>query len=593
LRYTVESAPAAGLETGISLTFPVSGAKNFRSIKIENPQLWMPNGYGDPNLYTYKVELLRDGKVIDEYSNRLGLREVELVQKPLGEDALSFYLKINGVDVFVKGSNWVPCECFTGTVEDAKYEKLVRFAKDGNFNMLRIWGGGIYEKDIFYRLCDELGIMVWQDFMFACADIPEMDTDFVANVTKECIYQIKRLRNHPSIVYWCGGNEKTGSCGLLKQYGDYLVDITIRGLVEHYDGTRPYIRQSPFSWTDIGNDELSGETHGTSFDIVLLENYDEFLKASFNKRVSFSSECATMGSCVVDSYYKFVPEDELWPMGEIYDDRFCDNPYGTLMSFVNRQQKAVEMMFGEAHSIEEFAVKSMASQAEVLKIEILNRRRNRKTCGGFMNWMFSDIWPTGTWAVVDYFAQPKMGYYAMKREFAPFRGYILPNGEGKYFAGFINDTTEPITVVGNFGGVTVDGQYISKKSYCVTVEPCDIFEFGAIDVEGDVLFLQYESEKYSSVATVVPALFKDVAWCSDYQATVGESKKTCKGYETEVKISANSYVRGLYIKVDENAVCSDNWFDILPGQEVVITIQSKQIITEKDLLISDYTQWID
>ncbi|MGN1061557.1 MAG: glycoside hydrolase family 2 protein, partial [Candidatus Scatosoma sp.] len=419
LRYTIERAPGVGYADAIVLELPVTGAKNFGSLYVKDARLWNPIGYGTPALYAYKTELIRNGEILDFKTGTIGFRSVDLIEEAIGNDRMSFKLRINGTDVFVKGSNWVPCECFTGETNDEKYRKLIGMAKDAGINMLRVWGGGIYEKDIFYRLCDEYGIMVWQDFMFACADIPEMDADFVRNVEEECVYQVKRLRNHPSLVYWCGGNEKTGSCGLLKQYGDHLVDIVIRGIVDHYDGTRPYVRQSPYSLTDIGNDPESGETHGTSFDIIHLEKYDDFLKTAWNRKVAFASECAVMGSCIPETYRKFVPDDELWPMGEIYEDRFCDNPYGDLMTFVKRQEKAVDLMFGAAGNIDEFAVKSMAVQAEILKIETENLRKNRDICGGLMNWMFSDVWYTGTWSIIDYDCRPKIAYYTLKRVFTP------------------------------------------------------------------------------------------------------------------------------------------------------------------------------
>lgn len=588
LRYTLQSAP--GSEESLVLEFPVGGAKNFRSFRLKEPRLWMPIGYGTPNLYKYSVELMRGGATIDRFDGELGIREVELVQAPVSEDMMGFRLYVNGVDIFVKGSNWVPCECFTGVADVERYETLIKLAADAGMNMLRVWGGGIYEKEIFYQLCDKYGILVWQDFMFACADIPENDPNFVNNVTDECIYQVKRLRNHPSIVYWCGGNEKTGSCGLLKQYGDNLVDITLRGIVEHYDGTRPYVRQSPFSLTDVGNDPESGETHGTAFDIVSLTAYDEFLRRSFERRVTFASECAVMGSCVAKSYRDFVPADELWPMGEIYEDRFCDNPYGALMSFVRRQLKMVDIMFGEANSIDEFAVKSMAGQAEVLKAEVVNTRRKRNVCGGFMNWMFDDIWPTGTWALIDYYLRPKMAYYALKREYAPFRAAIAADGTGKYYGYLFNDTLEDRNVRVVMGGVTLEGVYGKRVQRDIMVPKCSVIELGELDIFGDVLYICCEGQ----TACAFTKLFKELKFRSDYSVSFGESVQDKNGmYRIKAKVKANAFARMIHFELPDGVTVTDNWFDILPGGETAVEIMSPQPLDSRNIEVSDYVKSVE
>ena len=592
LRYTLETTPGSGFENALVREFPVTGSKNFRTLTVTDPKLWSPVGYGEPNLYAYRVELLRNGEVLDKAEGKLGFRKTELIEEPIGKDRMSFKLRINGTDVFVKGSNWVPCECFTGEVADEKYEKLIDMAVKAGINMLRVWGGGIYEKDIFYKLCDEKGVMVWQDFMFACADIPEMDKDFVDNVQKECVYQVKRLRNHPSIVYWCGGNEKTGSCGLLKQYGDNLVDITLRGIVQHYDGSRPYVRQSPYSMTDIGNDPESGETHGNSFDIIHLEDYNDFLKTSFSREVSFASECAIMGSCVPESYREFVPEDQLWPLGEIYEDRFCDNPYGDLMSFVKRQEKAVALMFGEAHGIDEFAVKSMSAQAEVLKVEIQNLRRKRDICGGMMNWMYSDVWQTGTWSVVDYNCRPKIAYYTLKREFAPFRGVVVPDGQGNYHGYLLNDRPETIETTVTVGGGTLDGVYGRKITLTERVEGCSVKYLGTFQPYGDFLVMTCTSADGEQECVAFTKLFKDLGFTADYKANVGTPVKVGDTYDVQVKIEANKYVRTAHIVLPEGAQAEDDWFDVLPGKIKTVTVHGLKEGDERKIGITDYSAYL-
>ena len=272
LRYIVAKRPDEPISDNNCIVFEtkVSGEKNFANFTIENPALWWPNGYGKQPLYEYKVQLVRNGKVADEYVGKFAFREVTLCQQPYDQTRMQYQLQINGKNVFVKGSNWVPAECFIGSITTEKYQRLIGQAAKANFNMLRVWGGGLYEKDVFYDICDRNGIMVWQDFMFACSDIPEDDAGFVDACQKEITYQVCRLRNHPSLVYWCGGNEKTGSYGLKITKGDYFVDVILRGTVDNYDGTRPYARQSPCSLTDVGNDRTSGESHAGSYESSLI-----------------------------------------------------------------------------------------------------------------------------------------------------------------------------------------------------------------------------------------------------------------------------------------------------------------------------------
>lgn len=588
LRYTVERTPDGGLDDGITEEASVNGVKNFRSLRIPNPKLWMPVGYGKPHLYAYKVELIRDGKVVDERRGKLGLREVQLRQTPTAADRMGFGLSINGVDVFVKGSNWVPCECFTGTATEARYERLVRMAADAGINLLRVWGGGMYEKDVFYRLCDEYGVAVWQDFMFACADIPEGDPAFVKNVSRECAYQVKRLRNHPSIVYWCGGNEKTGSCGLMKQYGDDLVDMTLRGIVEHYDGTRPYVRQSPYSFTDEGNDPESGETHGSAFEVTEQNSYLEFVRASFRREASFIGECAVMGSCVPESYRDFIPDDKLWPPSDVLVDRFCENPYGPKMSFTDRQLKGVELFFGKAENLDDFAVKSMAVQAEALKSEILNARRKRDRCGGFLNWMYDDIWPTGTWSVIDYYLRPKAAYYTLKREYAPVRAAILGDGNGKFYGWLLNDTPRKVRLALTVGGVFADGRYADCRECAVTADALCATYLGELNVAGDVLFIEYAASGIAGVATAVTKVFKEIPFVSDYAVQIGTCKKTRDGYRIPVHIAAKAYARSVRIVLPDGVLADDNWFDVLPDKSVTVYVRAERPIGKEEIRVTDF-----
>ncbi|NJK87571.1 MAG: glycoside hydrolase family 2 protein [Bacteroidales bacterium] len=172
---------------------------------IEDPELWWPNGYGKQNLYNVKVILKKEGKIIDTKENRIGIRTVEVIEKP-DDKGIALYFKVNGVPMFMKGANYIPQDNFVNRVDKQRYEHIIESARMANMNMLRVWGGGIYEDDLFYDLCDEKGILIWQDFMFACSMYPG-DKPFLQTIETEAADNIRRLRNHPSIALWCGNNE--------------------------------------------------------------------------------------------------------------------------------------------------------------------------------------------------------------------------------------------------------------------------------------------------------------------------------------------------------------------------------------------------
>ena len=281
-----------------------SGIKNIANLNIPNPQLWWPNGYGKPNLYTYSIELLNKAKVLDKKTGTFGIREVELVQKPNGSNTHKFLFKVNGKVIFCTGANWVPADCFPGTIPKDHYEHLIRLTQEANFNMLRVWGGGIYEDDFFYQLCNEKGIMVWQDMMFACSDIPEGDTDFTMSLIPEFEYQVKRLRNHPCITHWCGGNEKTGSFGENINTGELVTHYLARGIIKDLCPDLDYTPSSPISITDIGNDPYSGDTHGGTYEEAFRDDIAKFRNHIDKKKTAFMSEFGLHGPVQMRSLKK-------------------------------------------------------------------------------------------------------------------------------------------------------------------------------------------------------------------------------------------------------------------------------------------------
>lgn len=587
LEYFISEKPFG--DEFIEKTIQVDGKKQFCALIFKNPELWYPVGYGSQPLYNYKVRLMRGGKVCDEITGSLAFRTVELKERPKEGNQLGHELFVNGERIYVKGSNWVPIECFTGVVKDEKYKRLVSLAKNANVNMLRVWGGGIYEKDIFYNLCDELGIMVWQDVMLSCGDIPEEDPHWVKNMLSEVDYQVRRLRNHPSLVYWCGGNEKTGCYALQISKGDFFVNYTLQGYIRYLDDTRPYRRQSPYGHTDVANDTTSGESHYNSFERSLWGDVHKYREYVAEKVVPFISECAILGPCSVESLKKFFSPDKLWPMNEEWRDRLMDNPYGCArMDFAHRELYFSENLYGKISGLEEFVMKGMTAHAETLATEIEFSRFHNGVTSGFLNWMFSDIWPQATWAIVDYYCEPKAAYYRMKRAFSPL------------LVTFVYDGTDTNLAVIADGNVVFNGEigygiktYDGKTLYNNTVAIDGLHNAtAAFKVSSDCkrsgiyLYAEYIADGERRKSLYSPQLWSDGQFGSDYSFRIDKISEN----KAKITVCAKSFVKSLTVSFSDNCniTYSDNYVDMENGDEITIEAESDFPIDFSTLKVTDF-----
>ncbi len=578
-------------EATVRKTVEVTGKKNFACFANKSAELWWPVGYGEQPLYNYRVELERGGKIISVKSGRFAYRSVNLKEEPKGDSLYGYRLQINGVDVFVKGSNWVPIECFTGVVKDDKYRRLVSLAKDGNFNMLRVWGGGIYEKDIFYDLCDELGLMVWQDMMLACADIAEDNAEWVSNMLAEVDYQVKRLRNHPSLVYWCGGNEKTGCYGRCITKGEFFTDVTMRGFVTNLDRTRPFAKQSPCSWTDLGNDISSGESHHNSFEAALAEGMDKYRALIARDIVPFVSEAALMGPNSVETTSKIYPPDKLWPMNEIWNDRLMKNPYSTsMMTFADRELYYAETLYGKAKNLTDFTFKGMTAHAEGMRAEAEFTRSNKGVSSGFMNWMYSDIWPQGTWATVDYYCEPKQVYYQMKRSYAPVLVTFVQNADGKTELVVINDGLTPVNIDITYGVRTLSGETLSEETASVKNlrNGARKFVTGLTCKANEYLYIEYTVDGRKHTNVYSPSMWSDCSFDGDYEV---KTKQIDEKHAT-VTIAANKFAKGVFVHLKDNYKYryDDNYVDVQAGESRTINVTGDEPFDVNDVIIDDFAK---
>ena len=572
---------------GKTYHYDTTAQKNFFTVKIDNPKLWWPRFLGDQPLYDYKVKLFSDGQFCDEKSGKFGIRTVRLEQKPKeNPDGFTCQLLINETPVFLKGANWVPLDVMAGTITGEKYEKAIELAYEANFSMLRVWGGGIYENDIFYEICDKLGILVWQDFAYACADVPDNDFDFINRSIAEAEYQVYRLRNHPSLVIFCGGNEKTGSHGFNKKYGDKLIYYYIRGLVDHLDGTRPYFPSSPWGYGDIGNTQSSGDSHVNSYQKSLkskrepnnigIENFRDLLKTY---DPSLASEIAVQGAPLLSSLRRYIPEKDLWPIGDMINLHFMRNPYdGTEKFFSQIQQEVAAAFFGESDGIEDFCKKSTTVHSELARADLEHHKTIIGRCSGTMTWMFDDTWPSGAWSIVDYYMQPMPAYYALKRAYTPQNLIITKTMKG-FELFVVNETQESFKYSVNAGicdlsdkgygkEQTFKGTVGAYSSVSLYVFPEDVPQNNLMYAKGKIGENEYQTSMFAT-------LWKEINWIEPEISV--SYKKVDGGVEATFKTKNFARCVNLADLDREDLIYGDNYFDMLPGTEKTVLIKGENI----------------
>ena len=586
---------AACTEKVASVTNPVHGKITVFNFKIKNVRLWWPNGYGGQPFYYAKLLLKRRGEVKDELMQRFAVREVELDQSAYDGLRNRCTVKINGVPVFCKGSNWVPADCFAGTLGEDRYETLLELARRANFTMLRVWGGGYYEKEVFYNKCDEKGILIWQDFMFSCCDIPYDSIEFVNTIVNESEIVLKRLRSHPCIAVMCGGNELKGTLDPTQEpvYGLPFVDYILRGLSNRWLPDNPYVNQSPFGFTEVANDLENGDTHTNCYEESIIggdmRRYREILAKNF---ASFFSECAVLGPCRYRSLKKFMPQDKIWPLNEVYDDRFVSNPYSPCqMTFARREMFTAEQFFGTIRNEKEFCHKGMQAHYEILRSEIEHARAHRDFCGGFMNWMYNDIWPTGTWSVVDYYMVPKSAYYAMADGFSLLHVCFTQEEGGSHQLTVINDLQRSLAGEVVFSGKMLSGECVWQHRKKIRVRPNAVYPVDIARADEDTACDYWSAEFVADTGETVKTIYFPRLWDKSFESDVSVHFGT-EDSRYYVDITANQFARSVNVDVarEVHVYYSDNYFDLEKGETRRVWLDTDAKLFKSDICVRDFNQ---
>ncbi len=543
-------------------------------IRIPSPQLWWPNGHGGQPLYTCSVALEVDGGFqVDHKQLHFGIRTVELEEHSEEADG-GFVFRINGRPIFAKGGNWVPADPFPSRISAMQYERLLGLARDAHVNMLRAWGGGIYEPEAFWNACDRMGILITQDFLLACAQYPEHDAAFMESLRREFAAAIRMLRNHPSLALWCGDNELGMNDNPEDSYWGKRVSTEISGpLCRAMDPSRPYRLTSPYGGHP-NNSPTQGDCHVSAW-------YDpEFLTsdmADYRERISakwgrFASEYALCGAPPLRSLLKFMPpEDIVDPEGRMWEYHTKNNPYsGIDMTHFRLLQRTAELLYGPTDDprIQVRGMEYVQCEWSRLVAEALRRRAYH--CSGVLFWMYNDCWPASGWSMVDYYGFPKAGYYGMKRGFQPVIAAIEPI-EKRLRIWICNDTPHAQHCLLSLCFQPWAGDPAWRRDELHVIPPhtsaaVSEIERSSLGPNG-VFACDLKSDANTDRALFYEGMPRDMAPPS----ALLHVEQTNHGDHGEVRIKTNYYAR--VVTLDADLVFSDNYFDLMPGEERVIAWQ--------------------
>ena len=583
------------------------------TFNITDAKLWYPVRYGPQTLYTITATLLTPSEEeVDTLSKRVGLRKAELVQDPLeGQPGTSFFFRVNDIPVFCGGSDWIPADNFIPRLTKETYYNWVKLVADGNQFMIRAWGGGIYEEPAFYDACDELGVLVWQDFMFGCGNYPAWP-ELLASIDREARANVKALRHHPSIIIWAGNNEdyqyqesenltydyenKDAESWLKTDFParyiyEKVLDDACKDLIPgtHYHYGSPWGAGRDTHDPTVGDIHQWNVWHGTQ---EKWQNFDTLVGR-------FVSEFGMQAFPAVKTI------DDYLPLGKDDPDRY---PQSSTVDFHNKAEGherrialyLVENMRYAPDPLEQFVYCTQLMQAECLASAYRLWKRQwkgpkKEYCGGVLVWQINDCWPVTSWSICDYYLRPKHAYYTVRREMAPL-SIGITRREHKHpknkFTRVDIETQTQIEVWGSnlmLEDVTADcvvkawDVETGEETHCETIKAGVLLkqnqstEIAAFDVP--------VRTKGDEARTVVAAYLYDaegkqlaryVNWPEPLKYLHLQKPKELKAVVKggKVRVSAEVPVKGVAVECDgKGVVFEDNLVDVVPGEVVEIGVQ--------------------
>lgn len=547
-----------------------SGANHIAfTIALKNPPLWWPNGYGGQPLHRIEAAVSVGGEAARFPAFDYGIRFVELdTAKGV------FAVRVNGVKVFCKGGNWIPADALYARTTPAKYEALVREARAANFTMLRVWGGGWYEPEAFYEACDRHGIMVWQDFMYACAPYPDHLDWFRAEAEREADYQTKRLRRHACLAVWSGCNENNWGFkdwwqertrGGAWIYNDMLPDVILRNCPEI-----PYWNGSPYGGDVSPNDAAVGDRHHWQDCMMNADMQKRITPEEYDKCLSlFISEYGYIGAPVRETVETYLAGAEMDRKGKVWQHHNNTFEKNTVDVGIRKHYKDPEGL-----TLDEYFLYSGLCQG-VMYGYSLESFRSRADCHGGLFWMYNDCWGEIGWTIIDYYLRRKPAFYFVRRALAPVR-LILRAAGNEILVIAANDTLQDVDLELDGGYLSFDGRTSALRRSRTTAraaartEVCR-FRRGKHDPAAG-LWIAWPVGR----AEVVPAIFRAL----DYrQLRPGPARLTARwvGGNT-VEVRAKTFAHAVHLDLPSGAVPADDYFDLLPGEVRRIKVQSARAL---------------
>lgn len=554
---------------------------------LHKPKLWWSNGLGEPFLYRFRTDIIAGGDLLDSKTEKVGIRSLKVVHQP-DKDGHTFYIELNGRPVFAKGANYIPSDNFLPRVTPENYKKTILDAAGVNMNMLRVWGGGIYENDVFYDLCDEYGIMIWQDFMFACSMYPA-EGALLDNIHQEAVDNVKRLRNHACIALWCGNNEcqdawlgwgwKREIERQNKEYADKIwaqyrqqYHVTLPGVVREYAPGTFYWPSSPFAFEGEMSGTTDGDRHYWSVwhGKAPISDYD-------SEKSRFFSEYGFQSFPEFESVKRYAPYPEDWDIRSevmISHQRGGDHANGLIETYLLNEYK-------KPCDFRAFLYMNHVLQGDAIKTAIESHRRQMPYNMGTLFWQHNDCWPVASWASRDYYGRWKAQHYYVRKAYDDI--LISPVVEGddlKVYA--VSDRLENTSgrlqlQVCQFDGTVVHhwdksvGISGNDSRVCFSAPLAKLLE-GAD--RGTVYVRVDYTDKSGRVYHNNYCLGKQKDMDYPKVDLQTEVRSIEGGYE--VTVSADKFARAVCLSVADNeSVYSDNYFDVQPKSSVQVQVKTR------------------
>ena len=553
---------------------------------INKPELWWPNGLGAQRLYEFEVELVAGGQVVSRHPIRIGLRTIELINEP-DADGEAFYFKVNGAPVFMKGANYIPSDTFLTRMNAERYEEIFRNCAQANMNMLRVWGGGIYEDDQFYDFADEYGILIWQDFMFACSLYPSTP-DFLDNVEEEVRQQVQRLRHHPSLALWCGNNEiELGIVGwnwpetfsysdelyerLKADYRELFQRLIPQWLSEE-DPYHAYLASSPIgNWEDEADDKR-GDAHYWG----VWHGGEPF--SEYERRVPrFMSEYGFQSFPIMASVEDYtLPEDRIMWSDVLRQHQKHPRGNRLIASYMKDE-------YDDPQDFDSLLYLSQVQQAAGLKKAFVAHRTARPFCMGSLFWQLNDCWPVASWSCIDYYGRKKALFYEAARCFEPLAVFCRLDRDA-VIVDVVNDNLQPADVGLQIELVSTDGTVLWREDSSLTIA-----EGAASRVRTVPLAELPEREERSrhvfraqllldgAVVHSDIMLFQPIKDLKASKPNVEIEHLVSKEEGVELSIKTDCFAPSVFVSPPKalGAVnLSDNFFSLMPGERRLLTLKA-------------------